>query len=49
MSAVTVVAAVDAARLNLSRTAPPNNAFIDALARQRLAEFAARLRQQLAR
>lgn len=45
----TVVAAVDTARLNLSRTAPPNNAFIDALARQRLAEFAARLRQQLAR
>lgn len=28
----TTVAVVDAARLNLSRTAPPNNAFIDALA-----------------
>ena len=40
-----VVAVVDAARLNLSRTAPPTDAFIDALARQRLVGFAARLRQ----
>jgi hypothetical protein len=42
----TVFAVVDAARLNLSRTAPPSDAFIEALARQRLVSFAARLRQR---
>lgn len=39
-----VLAAVDAARLNLSRTAPSFDVFIDALERQRLVGLAARLR-----
>jgi len=39
-----VAAAVEAARMNLSRTAPPASAFVDALERQRLVDFAARLR-----
>jgi hypothetical protein len=39
-----VLAAVDAARLNLSRTAPSAEAFIDAFERQRLIGLAARLR-----
>jgi len=39
-----IVAVVDAARLNLSRTAPSEIAFIDAIERQRLLGFAARLR-----
>jgi hypothetical protein len=40
-----VLAATDAARLNLSRTAPDHAMFIDAVARQSLPEFAHRLRQ----
>lgn len=39
-----ILAVVDAARLNLSRTAPDERAFIEAIGRQRLANFAARLR-----
>jgi len=39
-----IVAMVDAARLNLSRTAPSEIAFIDTIERQRLLGFAARLR-----
>ena len=39
-----VLAVIDAARMNLSRTAPSAVAFIDALERQRLVRFAARLR-----
>jgi PIN domain len=39
-----VAAAVDAARVNLSRTAPSASAFVDALERQRLVGFATRLR-----
>ncbi len=39
-----IVAVVDAARLNLSRTAPSEIAFIDTIERQRLLGFAARLR-----
>jgi hypothetical protein len=39
-----VLAAVDAARMNLSRTTPSAGAFIDALARQRLVGLASRLR-----
>jgi hypothetical protein len=40
-----IVAVVDAARLNLSRTAPSATAFIEAIERQRLFEFAAGLRR----
>ncbi len=36
---------VEAARLNLSRTAPTEEAFLDALARQRLVHLAGRLRR----
>ncbi len=39
-----VLAAADAARLNLSRTAPAQKAFIGAVIRQRLNGFAERLR-----
>ena len=39
-----VAAVVDAARLNLSRTAPTSEDFVQALERQRLPAFAARLR-----
>jgi hypothetical protein len=41
-----VLAVVDAARLNLSRTAPSVGSFIDALERQRLVGLAARLRSR---
>jgi hypothetical protein len=41
-----VLAVVDAARLNLRRTAPSVGSFIDALERQRLVGFAARLRSR---
>jgi hypothetical protein len=39
-----IVATVDAARMNLSQTAPTAAAFIDALERQRLVRFASQLR-----
>ena len=39
-----VLATADAARLNLSRTAPDQEAFLEAIARQRLTGFAERLR-----
>lgn len=41
-----ILAVVDAARLNLSRTAPSGAAFIEAVERQRLPGFAARLRRE---
>lgn len=40
-----IAAVVDAARLNLSRTAPSADAYIDSLHKQRLTAFAARLRR----
>jgi hypothetical protein len=40
-----VAAVVEAARLNLSRTAPSEDAYIDLLHKQRLTAFSARLRQ----
>jgi hypothetical protein len=40
-----IAAVVDAARLNLSRTVPSEDAYIEALHRQRLTAFAARLRR----
>lgn len=39
-----IAAVIEAARVNLSRTAPDPTAFLDALERQRLPAFAARLR-----